>query len=358
MDDFITFNVALDYISFNKETDMNMKAIKLIDLYLNGEIDLYIELNGKDGKLSFPYSPLPQAYNSLDNLLSLIESGKKEDALKDVSGLAKKGWDTNSSRELEKLVSSAVRDTYYTRVEDGDQVSYKPNEFIKKTFVSGARGAAKQQTNQSYTSECSYFSEDETYKLQGVFKVHLDEGRCLLERYKKILFYDESDDELSERGINLPAGGISRLVSLDGQILTLYSTYICKGDDGRQKKMHEHPHIIFPDINSFLVSRNQVLAIDKESSAIVKRPNATQRNQSIHRQIVDAALYELAHNYKGCLKNGVPMASKVVEAFTLNHKVHWPDGCGVDKETGRVKEVPLSKEKMDRIVRALIKKKN
>ena len=90
MDEFVTFNAALTLISFNKETDINVKAIKLIDLYLNGDIDLYIELNGKRGKRSFPYTPLPQAHNALDDLLRLLEDGKGEDVLKDIDSLVKK----------------------------------------------------------------------------------------------------------------------------------------------------------------------------------------------------------------------------------------------------------------------------
>ncbi|MDB4331938.1 hypothetical protein N9970_00070 [bacterium] len=90
MDEFVTFKAALALIASNKETDINVKAIKLIDLYLNGDVDLYIELNGKHGKRSFPYSPLPQAYNPLDDLLRLLEDGKGEDALKGIENLAKK----------------------------------------------------------------------------------------------------------------------------------------------------------------------------------------------------------------------------------------------------------------------------
>ena len=112
MDEFITFNTALALIASNKETDINVKAIKLIDLYLNGDVDLYIELNGKRGKRSFPYSPLPQAYNPLDDLLRLLEDGQGKDAFKDIDNLAKKSWDSNSIGELQSLVFSAVKDTY------------------------------------------------------------------------------------------------------------------------------------------------------------------------------------------------------------------------------------------------------
>ena len=358
MDEFITFNTALALIASNKETDINVKAIKLIDLYLNGDIDLYIELNGKRGKRSFPYSPLPQAYNPLDDLLRLLEDGKGEDALKGIDNLAKKGWDSNSSGELQNLVFSAVKDTYYTRVDDGEQVSYTPNELIKKSFISSTGRSSKQQVKQSYDYECSYFSEDELYKLEGTFKVPLDEGRYHLERFKKALFYGEGDDELSERGIDLPMGGVGRVASLDGQIWMLYSHETHKSNMLNLKDAEPHPDIIFPDINVFLLKRDQVVSVDKVNSDVVKRPNAAKRNQDTRNQILEAALYELANNYKECLKSGVVMASKVVEAFTLNHKVHWPDGCGVDKETGRIKDVPLSNEKMIRLVRGVIKKKN
>ena len=150
MDEFITFNTALALISSNKETDINVKAIKLIDLYLNGDIDLYIELNGKRGKRSFPYSPLPQAYNPLDDLLRLLEGKKGEDAFKGIDNLVKKGWDSNSSSELQNLIFSAVKDTYYTRVDDGEQVRYIPNELIEKSFISNTGGSSKQQIKQSY----------------------------------------------------------------------------------------------------------------------------------------------------------------------------------------------------------------
>ncbi|WP_339684309.1 hypothetical protein [uncultured Pseudoalteromonas sp.] len=358
MDEFITFNTALALISSNKETDINVKAIKLIDLYLNGDIDLYIELNGKRGKRSFPYSPLPQAYNPLDDLLRLLEGKKGEDAFKGIDNLVKKGWDSNSSSELQNLIFSAVKDTYYTRVDDGEQVRYIPNELIEKSFISNTGGSSKQQIKQSYDYECSYFSEDELYKLEGAFKVPLEVGSYHLERFKKALFYGEGDDELSGRGIDLQMGGVDRVVSLDGQIWTLYSHERHKSNTLSLKGTEPHPDIIFPDINVFLLNRDQVVEIDKVTSQIVKRPNATKRNQFVQRQIVDAALYELAHNYNECLRSGVVMASKVVEAFTLNHKVHWPDGCGIDKETGRIKDVPLSNEKMIRLVRDVIKKKN
>ena len=52
------------------------------------------------------------------------------------------------------------------------------------------------------------------------------------------------------------------------------------------------------------------------------------------------------------------MASKVVKAFTSNHKTHWPEGCGIDKDTGEVKSVPLSNERMEKLVRDAIRKKN
>lgn len=352
MDEFITFNAALTLISFNKETDINVKAIKLIDLYLNGDIDLYIELNGKRGKRSFPYSPLPQAYNSLDNLLQLLEDEKGGGALKSSDHLAKKGWDSNSSAELQSLVFSAVKDVYYIRVDDGKEVRYVPNELIEKSFLSNAEGASRQQIKHSYDYECSYFSEDELYKLKGTFKVPLDEGSCHLERFKKVLFYDECDDELSERGIDLPVGGIGKVASLDGQIWTLYSHETHKSD------MLPHPDIIFPDINVFLLKRDQVVTVDKVNSEVVKRPNAAKRNQDTRNQILEAALYELANNYKECLKSGVVMASKVVKAFTTNHKTHWPEGCGIDKDTGGVKSVPLSSERMEKLVRDAIRKKN
>lgn len=357
MDEFITFNTALALISSNKETDINIKAIELIDLYLNGDIDLYIELSGKRGKRSFPYSPLPQAYNPLDDLLRLLEDGKGKDALKGIDNLAKKGWDSNSSGELQSLVFSAVKDAYYTRVDDGGQVRYAPNELIEKSFVSSAEGASRQQIKHSYDYECSYFSEDELYKLEGTFKVPLDEGSCHLERFKKVLFYDECDDELSERGIDIPMGGINRVASLDGQIWTLYSHETHKSNTLNQKGTEPHPDMIFPDINVFLLSRDQILSIDKTSSDIVKRPKAAKRNQDIRNQILEAALYELANNYKKCLKSGVVGASRVVDAFTLNHKAHWPEGCGIDKDTGGVKSVPLSSERMERLVRGAIKKK-
>lgn len=358
MGELITFNAALNLISSNKETDMSLKAIKLIDLYLNGDIDLYIELYGKHGKLTFPYSPLPEAYSLLGDLLRLLEDGKGDDVLKDIDNLAKKGWDNNTRYELEDLIFSAAKDTYYTRFENGEKVTYTPNEFVKKTFVSSDGSAVKQLTKQSYISECSYFTEDEVYKLEGFFSVPLSEGRYHFERFKKVLFYGENDEELIERGIDLPIGGISRVASLDDQVWALYSNDTDKSNMVNLKKTNPYPDIIFPDINVFLFNREQVVAIDKVSSDIVRRPNATKRNQSIERLVVDAALYELAHNYNKCLKSGVVMASKVVDAFTLNHKVHWPSGCGIDKSTGIVKDVPLSKERMERIVRALIKKKN
>lgn len=357
MDEFVTFNAALTLISFNKETDINVKAIKLIDLYLNGDIDLYIELNGKRGKRSFPYTPLPQAHNALDDLLRLLEDGKGEDVLKDIDSLVKKGWDKGSCNELENKIFSAIKNTYYARVDYGKQVRYTPNELIEKSFVSNIEGSPKQQIKQSYDYECSYFSEDETYKLEGIFKVPLDEGSYHLERFKKALFYGEGDDELSERGIDLPMGGIGKVASLGGQIWTLYSHETHKSDMLNLKDTEPHPDIIFPDINVFLLKRDQVVTADKVNSEVVKRPNAAKRNQDTRNQILEAALYELANNYKE-LKSGVVMASKVVEAFTLNHEVHWPDGCGVDKETGRIKDVPLSNEKMTRLVRGAIKKKN
>ena len=352
MDEFVTFNAALTLISFNKETDINVKAIKLIDLYLNGDIDLYIELNGKRGKRSFPYSPLPQAYNSLDNLLQLLEDEKGGGALKSSDHLAKKGWDSNSSAELQSLVFSAVKDVYYIRVDDGKEVRYVPNELIEKSFLSNTEGASRQQIKHSYDYECSYFSEDELYKLKGTFKVPLDEGSYHLERFKKVLFYDECDDELSERGIDLPVGGIGKVASLDGQIWTLYS------HETHKSGMLPHPDIIFPDINVFLLKRDQVVTVDKVNSEVVKRPNAAKRNQDTRNQILEAALYELANNYKECLKSGVVMASKVVKAFTTNHKTHWPEGCGIDKDTGGVKSVPLSSERMEKLVRDAIRKKN
>lgn len=314
MDEFVTFNAALALISSNKELDVDIKAIELIDLYLNGDIDLYIELSGKRGKRSFPYSPLPQAYNPLDDLLRLLD--------------------------------------------DGGQVGYVPNELIEKSFVSSVEGMPRHRIKHSYDYECSYLSEDELYKLEGVFKVPLDEGSYYLERFKKVLFYGEGDDELSERGIDLPIGGVSRVASLDGQIWTLYSHEAHKSSMLNLKDAETHPDIIFPDINVFLLRRDQVVSVDKVNSEVVKRPNAAKRNQDTRNQILEAALYELANNYKECLKNGVVMASKVVEAFTLNHKAHWPDGCGVDKETGRIKDVPLSGERMIRLVRGAIKKKN
>ena len=314
MDEFVTFNAALALISSNKELDVDIKAIELIDLYLNGDIDLYIELSGKRGKRSFPYSPLPQAYNPLDDLLRLLD--------------------------------------------DGGQVGYVPNELIEKSFVSSVEGMPRHRIKHSYDYECSYLSEDELYKLEGVFKVPLDEGSYYLERFKKVLFYGEGDDELSERGIDLPIGGVSRVASLDGQIWTLYSHEAHKSSMLNLKDAETHPDIIFPDINVFLLRRAQVVSVDKVNSEVVKRPNAAKRNQDTRNQILEAALYELANNYKECLKNGVVMASKVVEAFTLNHKAHWPDGCGVDKETGRIKDVPLSGERMIRLVRGAIKKKN
>jgi len=358
MDEFVTFKAALALIASNKETDINVKAIKLIDLYLNGDVDLYIELNGKHGKRSFPYSPLPQAYNPLDDLLRLLEDGKGEDALKGIENLAKKGWDSNSSGEFQNLVFSAVKDTYYTRVDDGEQVRYTPNELIKKSFISSTGGSSKQQVKQSYDYECSYCSEDELYKLEGTFKVPLDVGSYYLERIKKALFYGEGDDELSERGIDLPMGGIGRVASLDGQIWTLYCHETHKSNMLNLKDAEPHPDMIFPDINVFLLKRDQVVSVDKVNSEVVKRPNATKRNQDTRNQILEAALYELANNYKECLKSGVVMASKVVKAFTSNHKAHWPEGCGIDKDTGEVKSVPLSNERMEKLVRDAIRKKN
>lgn len=358
MDEFITFKTALALISSNKEANINVKAIKLIDLYLNGDIDLYIELNGKRGKRSFPYSPLPQTYNSLDDLLRLLEDGKGEDALKSIDHLAKKGWDSNSSAELQSLAFSAVKDVYYTRVDDGKEVRYVPNELIEKSFLSSAEGASRQQIKHSYDYECSYFSEDELYKLEGTFKVPLDEGSCHLERFKKVLFYDECDDELSERGIDIPMGGINRVASLDGQIWTLYSHETHKSNTLNLKGAEPHSDIVFPDINMFLLKRDQVVSVDKVNSGIVERPGAKERNQGVRNQILEAALYELANNYKECLKSGVVMASKVVKAFTTNHKTHWPEGCGIDKDTGGVKSVPLSSERMEKLVRDAIRKKN
>lgn len=358
MDEFVTFNTALDLLSFNKETDINIKAIKLIDLYLSGDIDLYIELNGKRGKRSFPYTPLPQAYNALDDLLLLLEDGKGENVLKDIDSLVKKGLDKGSCNELENIIFSAIKNTYYTQAGNGKQVRYTPNELIEKSFVSNTEGTSKQQVKQSDDYECSYFSEDEIYKLKGIFKVPLDVGSYHIEGFKKVLFYGECDDELSERGIDLPMGGVDRVTSLDGQIWTLYSHKRHKSNIPNLKDTDPHPDIIFPNINVFLLNLDQVLSIDKLSTEIIRRPKAAERHQGTQKQILDAALYELAHNYKACLRNGVVMASKVVEAFTLNHHIHWPDGCGIDKETGRTKEVPLSNEKMIRLVRDVIKKKN
>jgi hypothetical protein len=319
MNEFVTFNAALALISSNKETDINVKAIELIDLYLNGDIDLYIELSGKRGKRSFPYSPLPQAYNPLDDLLRLLEDGKGE---------------------------------------DGGLVGYVPNELIEKSFVSSVEGMPRHRIKHSYDYECSYLSEDELYKLEGVFRVPLDEGSYYLERFKKVLFYGEGDDELSERGIDLPIGGVSRVASLDGQIWTLYSHEAHKSSTLNLKDAGTHPDIIFPDINVFLLKRDQVVSVDKVNSEVVKRPNAAKRNQDTRNQILEAALYELANNYKECLKSGVVMASKVVKAFTSNHKTHWPEGCGIDKDTGEVKSVPLSNERMEKLVRDAIRKKN
>lgn len=358
MNEFVTFNAALALISSNKELDVDIKAIELIDLYLNGDIDLYIELSGKRGKRSFPYSPLPQAYNPLDDLLRLLEDGKGEDALKGIDNLAKKGWDSNSSGELQSLVFSSVKDAYYTWVDDGGQVGYVPNELIEKSFVSGVEGMPRHRIKHSYDYECSYLSEDELYKLEGVFRVPLDEGSYYLERFKKVLFYGEGDDELSERGIDLPIGGVSRVASLDGQIWTLYSHEAHKSSMFNLKDAEPHPDIIFPDINVFLLRRDQVVSVDKVNSEVVKRPNAAKRNQDTRNQILEAALYELANNYKECLKSGVVMASKVVKAFTTNHKTHWPEGCGIDKDTGGVKSVPLSSERMEKLVRDAIRKKN
>lgn len=319
MDEFVTFNAALALISSNKETDINVKAIELIDLYLNGDIDLYIELSGKRGKRSFPYSPLPQAYNPLDDLLRLLEDGKGE---------------------------------------DGGLVGYVPNELIEKSFVSSVEGMPRHRIKHSYDYECSYLSEDELYKLEGVFRVPMDEGSYYLERFKKVLFYGEGDDELSERGIDLPMGGIGRVASLDGQIWTLYCHETHKSNMLNLKDAEPHPDIIFPDINVFLLKRDQVVSVDKVNSEVVKRPNAAKRNQDTRNQILEAALYELANNYKECLKSGVVMASKVVKAFTSNHKTHWPEGCGIDKDTGEVKSVPLSNERMEKLVRDAIRKKN
>lgn len=319
MDEFVTFNAALALISSNKETDINVKAIELIDLYLNGDIDLYIELSGKRGKRSFPYSPLPQAYNPLDDLLRLLEDGKGE---------------------------------------DGGLVGYVPNELIEKSFVSSVEGMPRHRIKHSYDYECSYLSEDELYKLEGVFRVPLDEGSYYLERFKKVLFYGEGDDELSERGIDLPMSGIGRVASLDGQIWTLYCHETHKSNMLNLKDAEPHPDIIFPDINVFLLKRDQVVSVDKVNSEVVKRPNAAKRNQDTRNQILEAALYELANNYKECLKSGVVMASKVVKAFTSNHKTHWPEGCGIDKDTGEVKSVPLSNERMEKLVRDAIRKKN
>ena len=272
MDEFVTFNAALALISSNKETDINVKAIELIDLYLNGDIDLYIELSGKRGKRSFPYSPLPQAYNPLDDLLRLLEDGKGE---------------------------------------DGGLVGYVPNELIEKSFVSSVEGMPRHRIKHSYDYECSYLSEDELYKLEGVFRVPLDEGSYYLERFKKVLFYGEGDDELSKRGIDLPMGGIGRVASLDGQIWTLYCHETHKSNMLNLKDAEPHPDIIFPDINVFLLRRDQVVSVDKVNSEVVKRPNAAKRNQDTRNQILEAALYELANNYKECLKSGVVMASKV-----------------------------------------------
>lgn len=319
MDEFVTFNAALALISSNKETDINVIAIELIDLYLNGDIDLYIELSGKRGKRSFPYSPLPQAYNPLDDLLRLLEDGKGE---------------------------------------DGGLVGYVPNELIEKSFVSSVEGMPRHRIKHSYDYECSYLSEDELYKLEGVFRVPMDEGSYYLERFKKVLFYGEGDDELSERGIDLPMGGIGRVASLDGQIWTLYCHETHKSNMLNLKDAEPHPDIIFPDINVFLLKRDQVVSVDKVNSEVVKRPNAAKRNQDTRNQILEAALYELANNYKECLKSGVVMASKVVKAFTSNHKTHWPEGCGIDKDTGEVKSVPLSNERMEKLVRDAIRKKN
>lgn len=210
----------------------------------------------------------------------------------------------------------------------------------------------------SYDYECSYLSEDELYKLEGVFRVPLDEGSYYLERFKKVLFYGEGDDELSERGIDLPMSGIGRVASLDGQIWTLYCHETHKSNMLNLKDAEPHPDIIFPDINVFLLKRDQVVSVDKVNSEVVKRPNAAKRNQDTRNQILEAALYELANNYKECLKSGVVMASKVVKAFTSNHKTHWPEGCGIDKDTGEVKSVPLSNERMEKLVRDAIRKKN
>ncbi|MDN3390162.1 hypothetical protein [Pseudoalteromonas sp. APC 3691] len=354
MKGFITFNVALSMFSFDKEVNINSKTIKLIDLYLSGDIDLYIELNGKHGRKSFPYSRIGEPYNAINDLDRLMKDGKIGDIIGDILTLAEDEEKENLPKKLNDIVFSAAKKIYYSENINDGVTSYTPINTEKKVFTSGHDSFAHKRDIYGSSSSAELFDEDDLYSLEGIYKVPLEYGQYCFHRFRTITTYGEDEKELRERGINLALGGIDRVESLDGQLWTLYSNNLDKAIEGVSKENLLYPDIVFPDLNSFLLSNQQALAINQEGSKTKKRPMSTNRHEDTRRSVLDAAFYELANNYENCLKNGEVRAAQIAESIYENSKTHWPDGCKVNQRSTKTSPTPLEVNTMADHIRKII----
>lgn len=360
MEEYTTFNAALSMFSFDKEVDINHKTIELIDLYLSGDIDLYIELNGKHGRKSFPFSSIGESYNAIKDLDRLMKDGKLEDILDDISVLAEEESKEVIFNKLNDIVFSAVKNTYYTENIIDGVTSYTPIDTEKKVFTSGHNSFAHKRNIYGSSSNTRLFTEDDLYSLEGVFKVPLEYGKYCFNRFRTMIFYGEDEEELKERGINLVLGGIDRVESLDGQLWTLYSDDSDNLDKTIERGTEEkflYPDIVFPELNSFLLFNQQVLAINQERSKVKKRPKSSNRHEDTRRSVLDAAFYELANNYENCLKNGEVRAAKIAESIYENSKTHWPDGCKVNQRSTKTLPTPVEVNTMADHIRKIITSK-
>lgn len=348
MDEFITFNEAVELLDKHQKHSYRNQSIKLIDLYLNDEIDLFIEFFGQYGKRCYPCCALPLKYTDLNGIAATwdMEVDRRVANLQSESKLLiykYVGWREVPFEEVIKLATKVYEAKYNNKPGELDDAITFLNIYSEEILK----------------GQLDYFYESELVEMVGIYRIPHKFGSSYLKSLKQMIVYEKSEDELAELGFDLGDKAISKIESLSDELWVL-----CMSDsqqhiyDSGKKIITSLEAFIRPTIDTFSFKRDQIETYIKSANGVKKRPKVTERNQNIQREILEAGLYELAHNYENCLKGGIVQASRLVEAIFNNAEIHWPNGCGVNTKTKEIKRMPYEGETIERLIRSIFKKKN
>lgn len=348
MDEFITFNEAIELLDKHQKDSYRNQSIKLIDLYLNAEIDLFIEFFGQYGKRCFPCCALPLKHTDLNGIAATwdMELDRRVDYLSsEITILLYKyvGWREVPLQDVTELATKVYEAKYNNKLAELEGVVTFLNIYSEEILK----------------GQVDYFYESELVEMVGIYCIPHEFGSSYLKSLKQMIVYGKNEDELAELGFDLADKAISKVESLNDELWVL-----CMSDtqrhvyDSGKKFITSLEAFVRPAIENFTFQRDQIETYIKSASGVKKRPKATERNQNIQKEVLEAGLYELAYNYEKCLKGGIVQASRIVEAIFKNAEIHWPDGCGIDTKTKEIKRMPYEGETIERLIRSIFKKKN